>query len=91
MVRARWRCDRCGREYGSPLSHRRHLALHAAQDDGALDCGVCGRHFTTTPDILHHLKVLLVSPVVNYNFSATHLSFRMFAEVCFICYIDILV
>ncbi|KDR22275.1 hypothetical protein L798_02381 [Zootermopsis nevadensis] len=84
VVRARWRCDRCGREYGSPLSHRRHLALHAAQDDGALDCGVCGRHFSTTPDILHHLKVHAGSRTVkspaDRKFRCDHCERRFFTR-----------
>ncbi|PSN38805.1 hypothetical protein C0J52_07901 [Blattella germanica] len=84
VVRARWRCDRCGREYGSPLSHRRHLALHAAQDDGALDCGVCGRHFNTTPDILHHLKVHAGSRTVkspaDRKFRCEHCDRRFFTR-----------
>ncbi|KAJ9601616.1 hypothetical protein L9F63_000224, partial [Diploptera punctata] len=84
VVRARWRCDRCGREYGSPLSHRRHLALHAAQDDGSLDCGVCGRHFNTTPEILHHLKVHAGSRTVkspaDRKFRCDHCERRFFTR-----------
>nr|XP_018913117.1 PREDICTED: zinc finger protein PLAG1-like [Bemisia tabaci] len=57
-VKRRLKCDRegCGKEYSSPLSFKKHTAVHAAEE-GNLECKICSQVFSTKEEIVFHLKV----------------------------------
>lgn len=57
LIKRRYKCDRegCGKEYSSPISYRKHVALHAAEE-GNLECTICGKIFVTKEEVVTHLK-----------------------------------
>lgn len=58
LIKRRYKCDRegCGKEYSSPISYRKHVAVHAAED-GNLECTICGKICATKEEIVLHLKI----------------------------------
>ncbi|KAG8192796.1 hypothetical protein JTE90_019114 [Oedothorax gibbosus] len=50
------KCDKCQKTYCSPMSYRKHIALHAAES-GDLVCRICGMLQPDREAILCHLKV----------------------------------
>lgn len=76
-------CERpgCRKAYTSPLSARKHAALHAAED-GELRCQICERSFASRAEILHHLKVHAGSRTVkddaDKKFTCEHCDRRFF-------------
>ncbi|XP_046681862.1 zinc finger protein PLAG1-like [Homalodisca vitripennis] len=58
LTKRRYKCDRegCGKEYSSPISYRKHVAVHAAED-GNLQCTICGKTCSTKEEIVTHLKI----------------------------------
>lgn len=57
-VKRIFKCDRegCGKEYSSPISYRKHVAVHAAED-GNLECTICGKICSTKEETVLHLKI----------------------------------
>ncbi|XP_054290718.1 zinc finger protein PLAGL1-like [Macrosteles quadrilineatus] len=57
-LKQRFKCDRegCGKEYSSPISFRKHVAVHAAED-GNLECTICNKVCATKEEIVLHLKI----------------------------------
>lgn len=57
-VKLIYKCERqsCGKEYSSPVSYRKHVAVHAAED-GNLECTICGKICSTKEETVLHLKV----------------------------------
>ncbi|XP_063388261.1 zinc finger protein 628-like [Cydia fagiglandana] len=82
-VKKLYTCERpdCRKSYTSLLSYRKHAALHSAEE-GNLQCKICDEVFTTTQDIVYHLKVHTGSRTVknetDKKFTCTYCERRFF-------------